>query len=84
MGFLDYFQSDRRGSASVAKERLQVIVARERRSREGADYLPALQQEILEVIQRYTSVDDEAVKVQVERDGDCEVLEVNVTLPSDH
>lgn len=84
MSFLDYFRSERRASASVAKERLQVIVARERSGRGGPDYLPALQNEILEVIQRYTSVDDDAVKIQVERDGDCEVLEVNVTLPADH
>ena len=84
MGFLDYFRSERRASASVAKERLQVIVARERSGRGGPDYLPALQNEILEVIQRYTSVDDDAVKIQVERDGDCEVLEVNVTLPTAH
>ncbi|MEX0385621.1 cell division topological specificity factor MinE [Spiribacter onubensis] len=81
MGFLDYFRSEKKRSASLAKERLQVIVARERTNRGGADYLPALQQEILEVIRRYIAVDDDAVRIQVEREGDCEVLELNVTLP---
>ena len=81
MGFLDYFRSEKKRSASLAKERLQVIVARERTNRGGPDYLPALQQEILEVIRRYIAVDDDAVRIQVEREGDCEVLELNVTLP---
>ena len=81
MGFLDYFRSEKKRSASLAKERLQVIVARERSGRGGPDYLPALQQDILEVIRRYIAVDDDAVRIQVEREGDCEVLELNVTLP---
>ncbi|MEX0430078.1 cell division topological specificity factor MinE [Spiribacter insolitus] len=81
MGFLDYFRSEKKRSASLAKERLQVIVARERTNRGGPDYLPVLQQEILEVIRRYIAVDDDAVRIQVEREGDCEVLELNVTLP---
>ncbi len=83
MGFLDYFRSEKKRSASLAKERLQVIVARERGHRGGPDYLPALQQEILGVIRKYIEVDDDAVRIQVEREGDCEVLELNVTLPED-
>ncbi|MDR9454808.1 MAG: cell division topological specificity factor MinE [Spiribacter sp.] len=83
MGFLDHFRSEKKRSASLAKERLQVIVARERTHRGGPDYLPALQQDILEVIRRYIAVEDDAVRIQVEREGDCEVLELNVTLPED-
>ncbi len=83
MGFLYYFRSEKKRSASLAKERLQVIVARERGHRGGPDYLPALQQEILNVVRRYVEVEDDAVKVQVEREGDCEVLELNVTLPEE-
>lgn len=83
MGFLDYFRSEKKRSASLAKERLQVIVARERTHRGGPDYLPALQQDILEVIRRYIEVEDDAVRIQVEREGDCEVLELNVTLPEE-
>ncbi|QGM22055.1 cell division topological specificity factor MinE [Spiribacter sp. 2438] len=83
MGFLDYFRSEKKRSASLAKERLQVIVARERGHRGGPDYLPALQQEILNVVRRYVEVEEDAVKVQVEREGDCEVLELNVTLPEE-
>ncbi|MDR9432436.1 MAG: cell division topological specificity factor MinE [Spiribacter sp.] len=81
MGFLDYFRSEKKTSASVAKERLQVIVARERSHRGGPDYLPALQEDILAVIRGYIDIEDDAVRVQVEREGNCEVLELNVILP---
>lgn len=83
MSFLDYFRSQKKRSASVAKERLQIIVARERTQRSGPDYLPELQNELLAVIRRYVQVDDDAVRMQIDREGDCEVLELNVTLPED-
>jgi len=84
MGIADYFRErrrSRRGSASVAKERLQIIVSHERAERGGPDYLPMLRQELLEVVRRYVTVDPDAVRVDVERDGPHEVLELNITLP---
>ncbi len=81
MSFLDYFRSQKKRSAAVAKERLQIIVAHERGQRGGPDYLPMMQDELLQVIRRYVDVGDDAVRLQVDRDGDYEVLELNVTLP---
>lgn len=81
MGFLDYFRSEKKRSASVAKERLQIIVARERANRGGPDYLPQLQEELLAVIRKYVQVSDDAVRMEVEHEGNCDVLELNVTLP---
>lgn len=81
MSFLDYFRSEKKRSAAVAKERLQIIVAHERGQRGGPDYLPMMQDELLQVIRRYVDVDDDAVRLQVDHEGDCEVLELNVTLP---
>jgi cell division topological specificity factor len=40
-----------------------------------------LQDELLSVIRKYVQVDDDAVKMQLDREGDCEVLELNITLP---
>ena len=79
MGILSYFRSKKQGSANVAKERLQVLVAYERTQRSQPDYLPQLQQEILAVISKYVevSLDD----VQVNLDENCSILELNVTLP---
>ncbi|MFO7528476.1 MAG: cell division topological specificity factor MinE [Marinobacter sp.] len=81
MSFLDYFKSKKNASASVAKERLQIIVAHERGQREQPDYLPQLQQELLAVIRKYVQISDDMVQVEVERNERCSVLELNVTLP---
>lgn len=83
MKFLDYFRLQKKKSAVVAKERLQIIVARERTPRGGPDYLPRLKEEILNVIRKYAPIDQDAVKIQLDREGDYEVLELNVTLLPD-
>lgn len=81
MSLFDYFARQKTNSASVAKERLQVIVAHERRKRQQPDYLPALQRDIMEVIKKYVDIDIDSIEVQLENQGDCAVLELNVTLP---
>ncbi|WP_336367160.1 cell division topological specificity factor MinE [Marinobacter sp. C2H3] len=81
MSFLDYFRSKKNASASVAKERLQIIVAHERGQRDQPDYLPQLQQELLAVIRKYVQISDDMVQVEVDRNDNCSVLELNVTLP---
>lgn len=81
MSLFDYFRFTRRNNtAAVAKERLQIIVAHERMQRNSPDYLPLLKKEIMEVVRKYVQVDPEQIKVHLERDGNCEVLELNITL----
>ena len=81
MSFFDYFRRAPK-SASLAKDRLSIIVARERAStRGGADFLPQLQQELLAVIARYVQIDIANVVVNLDRQGGSEVLELNITLP---
>lgn len=81
MGLLDYFRGKNTNTAQTAKERLQIVIAHERANRSGPDYLPKLKREILEVIAKYVPVMEDQVKVQVEREGQYEILELNVTLP---
>jgi cell division topological specificity factor len=83
MGLLDYFRGEGRskGSASVAKERLQILVAHDRAARDRPSYLPKLQQEILAVINKYVEVDMSSVSVNYEQEGSQEVLELNIVLP---
>ena len=83
MSFFDYFKSNKKNTASIAKERLQIIVAHERGKREQPDYLPQLQQEILAVIRKYINVGDDQVQVQLDKNDDCSILELNITLPED-
>ena len=72
-----------KNTASIAKERLQIIVSHERiSSRNQADFLPQLEKELLDVISKYITIDREQVKVQLAREGDLSILELNVTLPN--
>lgn len=70
-------------TASVAKQRLQIIISHERNQRSAPDYIPQLQQEILDVISKYIPINKEKVTVNLERLGDSSVLELNVTLPDE-
>ena len=69
-------------TASVAKERLQLIIAHERNGQSSKqDFLPDLQKELIAVIAKYVSVNPDDIKVQMERQGDLEVLQVKIELP---
>jgi cell division topological specificity factor len=82
MGFLSFFLGEKKKTATVAKERLQLILAHERNGRtRSPDYLPELQRELMAVIAKYVSVNPDDIKVQMERQGDLEVLEVKIELP---
>lgn len=70
-------------TASVAKERLQIIISHERSQRSQPDYLPKLQDEILAVIAKYVPIERDQVNVTLEKDGDNAILELNVTMPEE-
>jgi len=83
MSFLSFLLGEKKKTASVAKERLQIILAHERTGRGGSrpDYLPALQRELVAVISKYVSVNPEHIKVSLERQDNLEVIEVKIELP---
>ncbi|MDQ1815049.1 cell division topological specificity factor MinE [Massilia sp. CCM 9210] len=81
MALLSFLFPSKPKSATAAKERLQIIIARERGHRTGPDFLPALHRELLEVISKYTRVSPDDIKLSLDRQGNLEVLEVNVVLP---
>ncbi|NMM28762.1 MAG: cell division topological specificity factor MinE [Glaciimonas sp.] len=81
MALLSFLFKDKPNSAFAAKERLQIIIARERSGRGGYDFLPALHKELIEVISKYTKVNAEDIMISLDRKGNLEVLDVNVVLP---
>ena len=81
MALLNFLFPEKKKSASAAKERLQIIIARERSSVTGPDFLPALHQELIAVISKYVKVNPDDIKVSLDRQGNLEVLDVNVVLP---
>ena len=81
MSFLSIFLGEKKKTASVAKERLQIILAHEHNGSHSAEYLPQLQKELMQVISKYVQINLSDVKVQVERQDNLEVLEVKIELP---
>jgi len=89
MALLDYFLRKKDKpvtTASKAKERLQIIVAHERNSRhKQPDYLPQLTEDILHVLRKYIKVSDETFSINLDKkDGDLNVLELNIELHDEH
>lgn len=81
--FLSKFKRESKDtSAGKAKERLQIIIAS---SNQNSDFsfIPKLEQEILELVKKYVDIENDSVdmKVDVDDDTGCKMLELNVTLP---
>ena len=72
----------RRGSAPVARERLQVLLAHERAGAGHSDLITRLREEILAVIAKHISVEPDKVQVKMDRGGSVSMLEVDVELPA--
>jgi cell division topological specificity factor len=82
MSIISFLLGEKKRSASVAKERLQLIIAHERGGRHApADYLPALQRELVAVISKYVKISNDDIKVHLERQDDLEVLDIKIEIP---
>jgi cell division topological specificity factor len=83
MSFLSFLLGEKKKTASVAKERLQIILAHERSGRNAAepDYMNDLQRDLIAVISKYIKINPNDIKVNMERQGNLEVLEVKIELP---
>jgi len=85
MALLDYFLQKKEKQVTTAlkaKERLQIIVAHERNSRnKQPDYLPQLTEDILNVLRKYIKVSDESFSINLDKkEGNLNVLELNIEL----
>ena len=82
MSLLSILFGNKPKTASVAKERLQLIIAHERNGPSRAqDFLPAMQKELIAVISKYVAIRPDDIKVNLERQDNLEVLEVKIELP---
>jgi cell division topological specificity factor len=80
MTLFDLFK--RRGSAPVARERLQVLLAYERRNRNQPDLVSVLREEIMAVIARYVQVDQDYLQVSMDRGETMSTLEIDIQIPN--
>ena len=83
MSLVSFLLGEKKKTASVAKERLQIILAHERsgKSTGEPDYLPALQRDLVAVISKYIKINPNDIKLHLERQDNLEVLEVKIELP---
>jgi cell division topological specificity factor len=72
----------RTGSAPVARERLQILLAHERGLLSQPDLVGILREEILAVISRHVTLDPDKVLVKMDRGKSVSTLEVDIELPN--
>jgi cell division topological specificity factor len=71
----------RRGSAPVARDRLQILLAHEGAARGQSDLLAILREEILAVIAKHVTVERDNVLVRMDRGATVSTLEIDVEIP---
>ena len=79
---MSIFNLFRRGTAPVARERLQILLAHERSARSQPDLLGILREEILAVIGRHVSFEPDRVQIKMNRDRSVSTLEVDIEVPN--
>ena len=72
----------RNGSAPVARERLQILLAHERGLRGQHDLLGILREEILAVVSKHVTLDPDKVIVRMDRGEKVSTLEVDIEVPN--
>jgi len=77
MSFLSNLFGKKKGTASIAKDRLTIMLAHERVDCK-LPYLNDLRNDLIEVIKKYTSVDD--IKITTTNNQSVDMLEVEITL----
>jgi cell division topological specificity factor len=84
MSLLDYFRANKRAkpTAELARDRLQIVLSHERISRDGDDFLPRLEKEIMAVVARYVQIDSDKAVVKLDRGEDVSTLEIEIELPT--
>jgi cell division topological specificity factor len=78
---IDFLRGKNRNTANVAKERLQIIISHEHAIDNMHNInLSQLKQELLQVITKYTKVDEDKINIQLENDNNISVLELSIVL----
>ena len=80
---LQFFHLSQKKSARNAKERLQIVVSHQRATDTNSDFLPELRKELLNVICKYITIDIDQINVNLQKVGNCSILELNVTIPEE-
>jgi cell division topological specificity factor len=78
------FLFSRRGSAPVARERLQIVLAHERAlNGTHGDLIRQLQEEILAVVARHVKIERDMVQIKLDRGASISTLEIDIQMPAE-
>jgi cell division topological specificity factor len=80
MSLFNFLFPPRPKTAAIAKERLKIVLAHERASRDAPDFLPSLQKELLAVVGRYVHIADDMIRVTLGKTGETSSLEINIEI----
>ena len=72
----------RQGSAPIARDRLQILLAHERAVGGQSDLLAVLREEILAVITKHVIVGHDNVFVRMDRGATVSTLEIEIEIPT--
>lgn len=87
MSIFEFLFGKKNKSANLARDRLQIIIAQERNSRDDndtPDFLPTLQKELLEVLSKYVKIELDDINIAHEKRDGIDMLELNITLPDNN
>ena len=73
---------NRRPSAAIARDRLQILLAHERASNGASDLAAILQEEIIAVIAKHIAIDRDMVQVKLDRGSTMSMLEIDIEMPN--
>ncbi len=79
MNLLKMFQA--RGSAPIARERLQILLAHERVRLGPEDLLSRLRDDLIATILRHVEIDPSKVMVKMDGDAAVSTLEIDIEIP---
>lgn len=88
MGIFDVFFGTKKNTASVAKNRLQILIKEEHDARGASNKMESVRKKIIarinEVLaEEFPGADMDAVKVDVMKDDGHDVLGISIALPDD-
>lgn len=82
--FFNFFKGDEPVSnttAKIAKERLQILIAKNAGSHLLSDEdLRKIEFEILEIVKKYIKINEDNIDIKVEKENGLEILGLNITL----
>ena len=80
MSMFGFFR--RQGSAPVARERLQILLAYERGTHGQSDLLTMLREDILSAIEKHVSIERDNVQIKMDRGKSVSTVAVDIEFPN--